>query len=67
MRHELSQQKLIFDDCVDVLPAHRSVCIEKGIRRRNVQRTENGEYPGKNTSELEQSGEIPWPSRQVLL
>ena len=29
--HPLSQQKLIFNDDIDVLPAHRAVCVEKGI------------------------------------
>ena len=46
IRHELSKQKLIFNDRVDVLPTHRLPCVEKGISGRNVQECEEWRIPG---------------------
>ena len=41
--HPLSQQKLIFNDDIDVLPAHRAVC-RKGYIGGNVQRARIWEF-----------------------
>lgn len=42
--YPLSQKELIFDDRVDVLPAHCLVYVEKGITGRNVQRAKDEEF-----------------------
>jgi hypothetical protein len=49
IRDELSKEKLIFDDRVDVPPAHCVTCVES---RRNLQECKEWRIPGKNLLDL---------------
>lgn len=62
VRYELAQQELIFDDRVDVLPAHRLVCVVKGYTREKCTAGEEWRMPGKNASE---SG-VDWRNPMVI-
>ena len=52
IRHELSQQELIFNDRVDVFPAH---CLERVYAREMYKKRRVGEFQARNQEQLEET------------